>query len=153
MMITLTDKKKVFEYLSSLVNRQIDTFKSAVLSAESSKNNETKSSAGDKYETGRAMMQMEQNKNEVQLQKAQQLRLILNQIDLNKKEDRIEQGSLVVTDNGVYFISIGIGKVEVDHVNYYCISVQSPIGMLLLGKSTGDSVIFLNKKIKVLHLL
>lgn len=145
-------KQQIMDHVRNVVAQRLDTFKSAADAAKDSKQNETKSSAGDKYETGRAMMQIEQEKNEAQWQQAWHLKQVLDQIDIHSDYDKAMQGSLVITNQGVYFLSIGIGKVLLNQVTYFCISVNSPIGQLLLGKSVGDKIIFKESEINVLEI-
>ena len=135
-------KKQIYSQLLELTDKKIDTAKKAIDSAKESRDNDTKSSAGDKYETGRAMMQIEMDKNEAQLSKAVKLKRELSQINIQKDYNKAEFGSLVVTNHGKYFISIGMGKIEVNKENYYCISLASPIGKLLHNKKIGDKVQF-----------
>lgn len=142
-------KAMIYIHLQKNLDQKIQTARSAMQSAEESKNNETKSSAGDKYETGRAMMQMEQDKNEAQLMKLVTLKRELAQINLQKEYDKVELGSLVMTNQGNYYIAIGIGKIVVDQETCYAISLASPIGRLLHGKRQGDSVKFQDKVFEI----
>ncbi len=48
----------------------------------------------------------------------------------------------MVTDKGSYFVAIGIGKVTLEGKRYFCVSPDSPIGRLLIGKRGGDEVVF-----------
>ena len=135
-------KIKLIQKLNEQLDSQIETAQSAINSAKESKNNETKSSAGDKFETGRAMMQIEQEKNEMQLGKTLMLKSLLKQVDLKKQHETVGFGSLVFTNRGKYFIAIGIGKIEVEGEICFAISVDSPVGKLLLGKQVGEQVEF-----------
>ena len=71
---------------------------------------------------------------------------------MDRTFDRIGFGSLVTTDQGVYFIAIGVGAVNVDGETVYAISIQSPIGQALAGKRVGDEVVFGGKRMRVLGL-
>lgn len=135
-------KIQLLEKINERIDLQIQTAQVAIDSAKESKNNETKSSAGDKFETGRAMMQLEQEKNELQLGKAMQLKNLLKQIDLSKIFEEISFGSLVITNRGKYFIAVGIGKIDLNNETYFAISLDSPIGKLLSGKSVGEEAEF-----------
>lgn len=114
----------------------------SIKSAKESRNKDTKSSAGDKYETGRAMIQIEIEKNEVQLSKTMNLQKELSKIDLIKEFNKVEFGSLIQTNHGIYLISIGLGKIVVNNTAYYAISLASPIGQVLRDKIIGDEVQF-----------
>lgn len=113
--------------------------------AQASANEETKSSAGDKYETGRAMMQLELEKNAVQLAEATKLKLTLDQIDPGKKSDVVQLGSLVSTTQGHYYISISAGKFDMKGTTVFAVSAASPVGAKLLGLKKGDNVDFNGK--------
>ena len=142
-------KEAVYNHIISLLDDKISTAQKAVLSAKESRDNETKSSAGDKHETGRAMSQIELENSEVQLAKVTHLKGQLLQIDFQKKRNIIEAGCLVRTDNAVYFISIGLGKIQVNNQVCYAVSMQSPIGQVLQHKKMGDVISFQDKEFEV----
>jgi len=133
-------KQELLQQLHSLVDEKITTAQSMIDTAKESKNNETKSTAGDKYETGRAMMQAEQEKSEVRLSEAQRLKAILGTIDIDTLPTTIQLGSLVTTDRGSYFVSIGLGRLRVGGSVYYSLSPAAPIGQLLMGKKVNDTI-------------
>jgi hypothetical protein len=114
-----------------------------------SRDGETKSSAGDKYETARAMTQIEMEKTEVQLENIRLLQHELSRIDLDNTYHTAETGSLVITGESKYFISVGIGKVVVGNETVYVISAASPLGQFLSGKSAGDKGIFQGKEFRI----
>ena len=128
---------------------RIESFQKVLQSIEDSRNNETKSSVGDKYETGRAMMQLEEEKNKSQLFEAYQVKQELTRIDPRKTSIKVEMGSLVETNKGNYYISIGIGKILINETLYYAISIMSPIGMKLRDKKVGDELEFNGNKIEI----
>ena len=59
---------------------QLEAAQLAINEAQKASNDDTKSSAGDKYETGREMAQQETNRNLAQLNEANKLKVALNQI-------------------------------------------------------------------------
>lgn len=135
-------KEKIFEQLNQIISKRIDTANSAMKAAVESRNNETKSSVGDKYETGRAMMQLEEEKNRVQLSKARELKTELSLVPINKIYSEAGLGSLVLTNKGNYFLSVGLGKIILDDIIYYSISMASPVGKLFYGKRIGERISF-----------
>lgn len=136
-------RESIINELHKLLDQRIQTYQSAIDSAIESKLNETKSSAGDKFETGRAMMQLEQEKNEMHLSNTvRQKNLLTSMISTNTQSTKILNGNLVNTDNGFYFIGIGVGKLSIDGIVCYVISAESPVGTQLLYKSVGDIVEF-----------
>ena len=139
-------KVQIFNQIMKIIEERIDMAQLAIDSAKESRDNEPKCSAGDKYQTGRTMMQTELEKNRVQLNKILNMKNELAQIDLQKKQDRVKYGSLVLTENGNYFISIGLGKIIVGDENFYAISLASPIGKILHNKKAGDKFSFQEKE-------
>ncbi len=146
-------KQRLYQTCLNAIEKHINAIEQNLASIEESRNNETKSSAGDKYETGRAMMQMEEEKCRAQLFQKLQLKNELAKIDLQKSYTKIETGSLVFTNLGTYFMAIGMGKIPLDGQVYFCISLDAPIGQQLKNKSVGEEVTFNNKQliIKEIH--
>lgn len=132
-------KRKLYEYCVNFVDLRIKNAKEAMDSAQEAANDETKSSAGDKYETGREMMQQEMENNAVQLAEARKLKEILSGITPGKIYSNIQSGSLVTTNNGIFYISIGAGKINIEGKDYFAIAPTSPLGTQLLDKAIGDS--------------
>jgi len=142
-------KGLVYNKILADLDRKIEVIQSAIASAKESRNSDTKSSAGDKYETGREMMQIEIEKNEVLLNQTLKHRKELARIDSSEEFNKVSFGSLVVTDQGTYFISIGIGKIQIGNQVCYAISLASPIGGLLKDKLIGDEVQFQGRTFKI----
>ncbi len=124
-------------------------FAVAISAAQSDANKETKSSAGDKHETGRAMAQLETENNSKHLTEAKKLNAVLSQIDPGKKNTSIELGAFVKTNLGNYFIAISAGKTHLFGDEVYLISPASPIGQHFLGKKEGDTVSFNQQTIAI----
>ncbi len=146
-------KEQLYQQLQQLTNQRVVNSRKAMQSAESSKSNQTKSSAGDKFETGRAMMQAEEDRNTVQLANALALKNDLAKVNRFKNSETVVLGSLVSTNKGTYFLSIGIGKVIIDNTTYFAISLESPIGQLLFGKKVGEKVSFRGNNIIIKEIL
>jgi len=146
-------KEQILDKIIEIIDERIESTKQAIASARESRDNETKCSSGDKYETGRTMMNFELEKSRVLLNKTLNTKNELLQIDLHKKNDKITIGSLVITTNGNYFIAMGIGKIEVANATYYSISLASPIGKLLNNKKANDKFKFHGMEIIILEIV
>lgn len=133
-----------------IVENNISTIKLALHEAQEAANNETKSSAGDKHETGRAMAQLETEKLSAQLNDALNQKQLIAKINSNLQSKQITIGSLVYTTNGIFYIVISLGKIDINNETIYAISPQSPIGKLLLTKKEKDSF-SLNGKMYVIE--
>lgn len=115
--------------------------------------NETKSTAGDKHETALAMLQIEQENTGRQLQVLLSQRLQLTQLDLSKSATIIGKGSLVYTNKGLVFISVGMGKIPINNNIIMVISHASPLGSMLVGKKVGDTVQCTNFDYRVIEIV
>jgi transcription elongation GreA/GreB family factor len=135
-------KQSLFERCQSYVQQRIDTARQAMQSAQESANMEEKSSAGDKYETGRAMAQLERDRHAQLLAEALKLSQDLAKINVEKQYETVQPGSLIVTNRGIFFISTSVGKLTLDGQDYFAISSAAPIGQALAGKRAGESATF-----------
>ena len=88
-----------------------------------SRNSDTKSSAGDKFETSREMAQIEIHKIETEILKTQQFFT-----DLASKASQ-----LIITDKGAFLILIPFGKLMVSGTEVFCISNSAPITKQLVN--------------------
>lgn len=146
-------KQAAFDYCNNYITDRINTIQEVLSSISESRNNESKSSVGDKYETGRAMLHLEEEKNQTQLLQLMESKNILATINIERKYDKTELGSLVVTNSGNYFIAIGIGKIKMGNEVIYSISLESPIGQVLKNKQEGAEILFNQKKIRIQQIL
>ncbi len=117
----------------------------AIRGAQLSANEETKSSAGDKYETGRAMAQLEIEKNILQQAESVKLKQALDQIEPGIKTSRVQRGSLVHTSQGSFYIAISAGQFTIQNKIYFAISPASPVGQKLMGLGPNESFNFKGK--------
>jgi transcription elongation GreA/GreB family factor len=130
-------KKELYNQCLNYVQMRMEAAQLAINEAQKASNDDTKSSAGDKYETGRAMMQQETDRNMVQLNEANKLKVALNKINPNVIADKAETGSVILTGNGNFYIAVSAGILTVNGENYFAISPGSPIGLKLLGQKAG----------------
>ncbi len=147
MPLSHSTKEKLYQACQTYITHRIDNIQQRLDSIKESLKEETKSSVGDKHETGRAMMQLEVEKTQVQLSNALQTKSALYGIDLEASSPTVQKGSLILTNLANYYIAIGVGKVVVDDTVYYCVSQNSPIAKILIGKKAGEEINFNGKKI------
>lgn len=135
-------KKKLYDTCILFVAKKQQTI---TFSIESNKNalfSETKSSAGDKHETGRAMLQLEMEKASQQLASVTEMKEMMDKISIEKSSKIICLGSLIITNKANYYVSISAGEITIENTAYFAISTNSPIGKQLLGKTVGDEIPF-----------
>jgi len=126
-------KQKVYAACLQLVDSKIQSFQNTLNDLGEGAKNDSKSSAGDKHETARAMMQLEQEKISRQLDETLAQREVLQKMDVTVKSIRIQNGSFIKTNSGYLFLSVALGKVNVDGKDVIVLSAASPLGKKLMG--------------------
>lgn len=142
MMASPSIKQALYDLCSSFVDERIQMYQKAMKDAQDAANQEEKSSAGDKYETTRAMMQIEKDKNAKQLEETIKLKKALSQINPKASSEIIVLGSLVLTDNGNFYLSISVGKIKTGDKQYIAIAPTSPLGMTFMNQKAKGSAVF-----------
>jgi transcription elongation GreA/GreB family factor len=145
-------KHEVIQKLNALLDAKILDAKTAIEDLLSSRESETKSSAGDKYETAREMLQIEIGKYQGQMDINKRLKSAIAQIDPLQKHSVVSFGSMVKTTLGIYMISVGLGPIQFNDTKFFAISLASPIGKLLQGCKKGEKISFQNKQIEILEI-
>lgn len=146
-------KEELYKLCQDYLAQRIETAQQAIAAAQEAADTETKSSAGDKYETGRTMMQLEVEKNTMQLAESLKLKHALDQINLENYSESVQAGSVVVTNEGTFFIAISIGKVTLHNDTYLIVSPASPLGLKLMGLKANDSFTFQNRRYQLKEIL
>jgi len=144
-------KQELYKKCKDFVNNRLQTIEEVISSNQKALQSETKSSAGDKHETGRAMLQLEMEKAGQQLNVVAHMKEVLSKIDVSKTSSIVHLGSVIKTNKNNYFLSVSAGKLTVNDKDYFAISSQSPIGKLLLGKQKNDTVVWNGSSIKILE--
>ena len=148
----MTLKEKLYQHCLLNIEERLTRAKVEIAQIQSFANNETKSSAGDKYETGRAMAQLEIERNTQQLLEAEKLLTTLTDLKKNNPTSIAGRGSFVHTSQGNFYIAISLGLVEVANEKVFVISDQSPIGKLLMGKRIGETISWNGKGYDILKI-
>tara|TARA_R110002167_G_scaffold158880_3_gene354224 strand:+ start:3490 stop:3948 length:459 start_codon:yes stop_codon:yes gene_type:complete len=146
-------KEPLFKFCISFINARVSRIKISLEDVRISLESEDKSSAGDKHETGRAMLQLEQEKLMQQLTEANKMLGTLDQVNPRRANSIIALGALVTTSKANYYLAISAGEYKDMDEKVYCISPSTPIGQLLLGKTVGEEVVFNGEKIAILGIL
>jgi transcription elongation GreA/GreB family factor len=142
-------KEDLLHLCKEFIDKKAAIIKNAQKLAKEAAENETKSTAGDKHDTARAMAHLEQEKLAKQMQEIQQLAKILQKINPSSIHESIQFGSIVHTNSGNFFLSVGLGKIEHELEEYYTISTQSPLSKALIGKKKYDNFTFNGRKYSI----
>ncbi|MEO8086985.1 MAG: hypothetical protein ABI763_09210 [Bacteroidota bacterium] len=140
-------KKELRDRCISILEKRIATAQLAMQDAQESANSEEKSSAGDKYETSRAMGQQNRDLNARQLEEAQRDFAFVNSLPVDSISKTAQQGSVVKCAQIIFYISIGLGTIDPDsyrdqNQKVVLLSSGAPVAKLLEGKKNGDSFLF-----------
>lgn len=144
-MIVKEIKQTLLDHCKQVVSQRLEKIQQTITDIEESLEDESKSSAGDKHETGRAMLHIDRENAGRQLQEIENLQLIFPKIDILKTSDYARLGSLVYTNHATYFLSMSVGEVVVSKTSYFCVALQAPIGQQLVGKKKGENFTFNGK--------
>ena len=142
-------KKQLYNLCHDFVENRRRIVQNTINEIQESLTSETKSSAGDKHETGRAMLQLEREKAGHQLSEIEKLTESLSKIDTTFTSKTVGLGSVVYTTQANYFIAISAGEIEFDGRKFFAISPYTPIALKLMGKSVDDLVVFREQKFVV----
>jgi len=146
----MTDiKAELHKRCADYVKMRMEAAEQGIKEAQQASKDDTKSSAGDKYETGRAMMQQETDRNLGQLNEANKLKVALNSIGTGALTATAEAGSVVYTNNGNFYLAISAGSLIVDGIVYFAVSPASPIGSKLKEQKKGGEFILNGKTYKI----
>lgn len=132
--------QKTYLAFDKLLNEKIIALIQQADDLQQSIASETKSSVGDKYETSRAMLHLEQEKNNHHLREAQDQRSVLHSLERHIPGEKVTAGSLVKTNKGWFFISGAFGKTSLDIGIVMAISSVSPLGKSLTDHKVNDSI-------------
>jgi transcription elongation GreA/GreB family factor len=146
-------KKQLLEQVLKLIDDKISILHSEFNVYKDSAANETKSTAGDKHDTSKSMMQLEQEKMSAQLSDILSQKKVLQTISINTVQKTIGLGSLVYTNNGNFFLSIFSKPIILNQVNFFPVSIQSPIGKELIKSQKGSSIRINNKEYTILGIV
>lgn len=134
--LVTTVKTRITEKISHLEN---------LISQTRESNTETKSSMGDKYETGREMVQQEINNLQRQLNETFQQQESVKRLNGHECQN-VDFGALVETNIGLFYISTAVGEIKMNGKKIITVSPESPLAKAMHGKKAGEEFIVNNLK-------
>jgi len=135
-------KFELQQQCKDLIKLRHDSINKTISDIEFSLKEESKSTSGDKQHTGRAMLQIEREATGKQLREIEKVMLQLDKVTISDVSETIRLGSIIETNQANFFISISVGKLQVDDIIYLGIAPAAPIGRCLLGKVKNDQFNF-----------
>ena len=145
-------KQELYNQCLEFIEGRLNTVENTINEIQESLLSETKSSAGDKHETGRAMLQLEREKAGNQLVEILKEKDFLLKMNISNTSKTVRLGSLIYTTQHNYFIAISSGQLKYGKNNFYAISPQTPIAKLLIGKTIDEIIIFRDSRFKIVNI-
>lgn len=142
-------KSDLLQHVLQFLNSKIEFLQNDLEGLRAELSDNTKSTAGDKHETSRAMAQLEMEKLGKQHLETQKMIELANRLMSSPAAEHAQLGSLVLAGNQFYLLGLPLGKVEFEGKSIFCISLQSPVGQKLLKAKVNDMITLPMGKVKV----
>lgn len=133
------NKQEIINIIKAKAADKIQYFENLIAETRAS-NNDTKSSMGDKYETGREMLQQEINNLQRQLNEVLNQQAVLQKITSDPSE-KVQNGALVKTDKGLFYVAVSMGEIIFENQKIMTVSAESPLVKIMYNKKVGENFI------------
>ena len=134
-------KNKVLEALESHLMAAVEEGQSHLASLQEALTSEAKSTAGDKHETGRAMIHQEMRQVNDTLQRSQSsLQEMIRMQKSSEPPVRVASGVLVETTGPWVLVGLPFGKLNLDGALVLGVSSEAPLAKSWHGAKSGDEV-------------
>lgn len=133
-------KTTLRQYCVQILRERLANAEALINAAQESANNESKSSAGDKYETARAMGHLQKD---MYLKQAQTIKHDLLVAETTATElfpGLIKKGTVILLEGLIIFICVGIGKKQINDKTVLFVSEDSPLYKEAFKKRQGDYI-------------
>lgn len=137
----MTFKQKTKSHYKNLLSEKINELRFMISDLAQDAQNDAKGSAGDKHETALSMMHLEQEKLNQKLAEIIEQKNVVDKIDADAIHIKVALGSLVQTNDMLFYISAALPKIQLENKTIIAVSPQSPLVSQLMGKSVGDAVV------------
>jgi transcription elongation GreA/GreB family factor len=136
-------KEQLLQACYSYVNKRVASYKNEIETIkESIENNDKANDEGDDSGNGKLFNDLELNAQ--YLNDANKMLDTLKLINTKTVNTNVALGSLVKTTTNNFYISISVGKIDLENDTFFGISLHSPIGQLIKNKEVGNKITFNN---------
>ena len=140
----------ILKHLMGHVDKDLEEAKARMASLKESLGAESKSSAGDKHETGRAMIHLEQERVQDTVGRLEHMRGVLVQrATQGKAIQRVSPGALVETTGPWVLVGVPLGKVQLPDALVLCVGVEAPLAQQWHGAQPGDQVVLGSQQLTI----
>ncbi len=133
-------KKKIIDHCVAIQLEKIETLKEEVRILQ--KNANDYGTPKDRYDSYRTQMLRKKDMFSKQLAQAKEIIDIFGKISLLGERDAVDFGALVETDKRNFFVSTGMGEIEVEGKKYFAVSPLVPLVKAMRGLKAGDDFVF-----------
>jgi ATP-dependent helicase YprA (DUF1998 family) len=144
-----TIKKLLYRHCESSLKCRLIKYKKRSDELYESLNSETKSSAGDKHETGRAMIQLDREKIGQQVKEIEKEFELFSKINSNVVLNSIGLGSLVITQENQYYILYQLKYLNTTIKLTIVFQEKVQLVQPFLKKKLGMSLLLIIRKLKL----
>ena len=137
-------KQQIIQHYNHYLNERVNTLREMIVDLTEDSLNDAKGSAGDKHETGLAMMHLEQEKLNRKLLELLDTQNKFLKIDYSIVSNQVILGSLIEANETYFLMAVALPKIEVDGKTVFGMSPQSPLGELFMGKKLKEIIVFNN---------
>ena len=134
------NKETIYQEICRLQDEKIADLKEAIAKVHESVIGEENSTAGNKFETARAMGQEELDRLNRQLSTALIENTTLSKINGSQPCNAVQLGALVSTDKKNFYVSIPLGEIKIDGKPIYAISFSSPVCQAFRNAQLNDTI-------------
>ena len=145
----MTFKQKIKSHYQNLLSEKINELRFMISDLAQDAQNDAKGSAGDKHETALSMMHLEQEKLNQKLAEIIEQKNVVDKIDADAIHTKVVLGSLVRTNDMLFYISAALPKIQLENKTIIAVSPQSPLGSQLMGKSLGDEILINTNRFQI----
>ena len=142
-------KQKCIQHYNNYLNDRINSLREMIVDLTEDSLNDAKGSAGDKHETGLAMMHLEQEKLNRKLLEVIDTQNKFLKIDYSLVSNQIILGSLIETNDTYFLMAVALPKIEIEGKPVFGMSPQSPLGELFMGRKVNDTITFNSKNYSI----
>ncbi|NII24467.1 hypothetical protein HB364_05225 [Pseudoflavitalea sp. X16] len=126
----------------AIIEQRMAAARQQIEEAQQAANQEEKSSAGDKYETARAMGHLQKDMHARQLAEQAKELAALHAINVDVLYEEAIAGALIECGKMTFFLAAGLGKQIIDNKTIFFLSPQAPLAQQLQHKKAGDHFVF-----------
>lgn len=146
-----TIKYRLIEKCLQMLNERADNAKKAMEELQQSANEY--GLPKDRYDSFRAQVLRKRDLFAEQYQKTIDEMELIKKINPEKRNEKVEFGSVVITNKQKLFVSVSLGKIELENEAYYAISTKVPIYKAIQNKKAGEKIEFNGNKFEILEII